>query len=179
MAALRSLSSQDSPYTPRRKRPRRLYLHRPSKWDVAFCSWIMVLYPPFAWLIHGSIPGFVWLYAPSWALLTLAACCVGVRRDGGSRRRFAFTRTKAHGTTTPATATSAGCSSSARRGSVQAVDTTPRSITPALEISRLPRARESNYIGPSWYGHATDIHGVSGEPLASAGSDRPWPSWSA
>ncbi len=27
--------------------------------------------------------------------------------------------------------------------------------------------RESNSFGPGWYGHATDIHGVSGEPPES------------
>lgn len=99
----------------------------------------------------------------------------GTRRRGGSalhrrqvialRVRGAFTSMKALGTRTRGTATTAGCSSlRARIGQWVDVQTDAPTST----------HRESSYFGPGWYGHATDIHGASGEQRERAGSGDAW-----
>ncbi len=87
---------------------------------------------------------------------------IGTRRRGGFRRLCASITTRVRGTRTPATATTEECSSPpAPIGALEAVAMDARILTP-LGCSS---------FGPSWYGHATDIHGGSGDdPVSSAGS---------
>ncbi len=111
-------------------------------------------------------------YGEAWAASVFAFLCVGYRRTGthrrGGFRRLCASIAKRAGTGTAAGLTGAVrrlrtrvvCSSRRRRGNVSAAAASPGNGRPA-----------SSYFGPGWYGHATDIHGGSGDdPVSSAGS---------
>jgi hypothetical protein len=76
VAALRPSSSPlDSPH-PRHSR-RRLYLRKPTRWELLYVGFLYVAFPLFGLLMAGRV---LWWFEATWPTGVLASCCVGLRR---------------------------------------------------------------------------------------------------